>query len=336
MVKEDQPMKTWLSRFLVSLSVALFLLGTAANVEAQIGPKITTTADGNPDCRECHWPVYIAWEQSSHGQGLSCGQCHLGEQDNHAREGHWTQGGPQECMSCHTTGYDPETDSWEEGSIHCKACHSPINPEHPEEPMPTDRTAELCGTCHIEAHFEWRVSAHGQSDVACVSCHSQHTTSLKAATVTEQCATCHEILAAGFAHSAHDEEGLSCADCHLATFEGPITEGRAKRNHTFAVALDTCTACHGAQMHDGMEKADAARLIQVRAEPMDAMSSSINAAVTDTPKAANPYGYIIAGGITAGLGIGGVGLGMVIVVGPRLSLWINGIRSKRKRGDSNE
>ena len=332
-------LKLWLARFLIGLFVILALTGTISVVVAeppeQIGPTITTTGNGDPDCRECHWPVYLAWERSTHGKGLSCGQCHLGDQDNHAREGHWTQGGPQECMGCHTTGYDPETDSWDEDSIHCTACHSPINPLHPLQPMPTDQTADLCGTCHIEAHFEWRVSEHGIAGVTCVSCHSQHTTSLKTASVAELCITCHETISEGYAHSTHNQEGLTCADCHLATFEGPIAEGMAKRNHTFAVALETCMACHGLDLHNPADKEEVAKLIQTRIEPLDAMSSNVNATVSETPQAASPLGMILAGGVTAGLGIGGVGLGIVVVVGPRLSRWYGRIRRK-KSGASHE
>lgn len=288
------------------------------------------------DCRECHWAVYIAWEQSTHGKGLSCGQCHLGDQDNHAREGHWAQGGPQECMGCHTTGYNPETDSWEEDDIHCTACHSPINPNHPEEPMPTDRSADLCGTCHIEAFFEWRVSAHGKADVACVNCHSQHTTSLKTDTVPHLCATCHEIISDGYAHSAHGNEGLSCADCHLATSEGPATEGMAKRNHTFTVALETCIACHGFQLHNPQVDEEAAKIIQVHPDKVDAMASNINSEVSETPKGGSPYGFIIAGVIAAGLGIGGIGLGMVTVIGPRMNHWYGRFRQNHKQGVSHD
>ncbi len=338
-------MKTWTARFSLGLVVILILLAAVivspakADPPQQIGSPMTSSSEesADPDCRECHWPVYIGWEQSTHGQGLSCGQCHLGDQNNHAREGHWSQGGPQECMGCHTTGYDPETDSWEEGSIHCKACHSPITQNHPDEPMPTDRSAELCGTCHIEAHFEWRASAHGDAGVTCIDCHSQHTTSLKEETVTAQCAACHEIITDGFSHSAHNAEGVSCIDCHLAAIEGPITEGMAKRNHTFSVALETCTACHGFQLHNAKEEVtDSAKVIQVRAEPVDAMASSVNADVSAVPEPASPYGFIVAGSVTAGLALGGLALGMVMVIGPKMSRLGGRIRSKLNRGGRDE
>ena len=160
-------------------------------------------------------------------------------------------------------------------------------------------------------------------------------TSLKTESVAELCVTCHEILSEGYAHSTHNQEGLTCADCHLATFEGPIAEGMAKRNHTFAVALETCMACHGLDLHSPADKEEVAKLIQVRAEPLDAMSSSVDAAVSETPQAANPVGFVVAGGVTVGLGIGGVGLGIVTVIGPRLGRWYGRIRRK-KSGASHE
>ncbi len=318
-------MKGWIFRLLGIIAILPALLFLVNSTRAQEPFPHNLPIDEKEvdvtNCRECHWPVYVVWESSTHGQALSCGQCHLGDQDNHAREGHWTQGGPQECMSCHTTGYDPVTDTWEEGNIHCTACHSPINENHPEEPMPTDRSAELCGMCHIEAHFEWRVSEHGQADVSCISCHSQHATQLKIENVTEQCATCHDILTDGYTHSSHFENGLSCADCHLATYEGPVTEGRAKRNHTFSVALATCTACHGEALHNA-PSGGAAEIMHSPGNELafaDAMASNVKAEVSIEPPRANPLGLFALGSISTGVGIGGVGVGLAAVIFPRLS-----------------
>src|SRR5574341_199559 len=152
-------MKRWIIRFLVGSFIASlwFLFSTQwahrslAAQETAPTPTVTPTSNA-PDCRNCHWDIFVDWEGSKHGKGLSCGQCHLAsQQNNHARFGHGAQGGPQQCMACHTTGYDATTDTWSEENVHCSACHSPIEKDHPDKPMPISRSVELCGKCHIQA-----------------------------------------------------------------------------------------------------------------------------------------------------------------------------------------
>lgn len=292
---------------LVTLSLAL-ILTTGVNA-ASLGQD-EPPEPAAPDCRECHWDIYLTWEQSAHGRGLSCGQCHLADQDNHARQGHGAQGGAQECMDCHTTGYDASTDTWEEDDIHCSACHTPIATNHPDEPMPTDRSDALCGQCHIQAHFEWQASKHGQAGVVCVACHNQHATSLKDKSVSEECEHCHGERVVGFSHSGHSDEGLSCADCHLAPLDNPLGEGNAKRDHSFDVELETCTACHAYQLHNGTETAEEQHDVQLAsATELDAMSSSMTAEVTAEPAPVNPFFLAM---VTGGLGLAA---GTVVTVG---------------------
>ena len=274
-----------------------------------------------PDCRECHWDIFVTWEESAHGRGLSCGQCHLAnQQDNHARLGHGAQGGPQQCMGCHTTGYDPVTDTWQEDDIHCSACHQPLEPDHPNKPMPIDRSVELCGKCHIQARFEWEVSTHGQLGVACVSCHNQHKTSLRADSdnVSDQCATCHESRTSSYADTAHAQKGISCGECHLAPLEGPLGEGNAKRNHTFEVDLATCVSCHTEQLHkkgQAAESPDAS--LAMSNEPVDAMASGVTAPVSAQPDPVYPLGFM-----SLALSVG-IGLGMVATI------WLNRLDARR-------
>ncbi len=264
-----------------------------------------------PDCRKCHQSIYTIWEESAHGRGLSCGQCHLANDENHARQGHGAQGGAKECMACHTTGYDPIADTWEEDNIHCIACHAPVQINHPNMPMPTNRSEELCGQCHIQARFEWQNSQHGRAGVACISCHSQHRTSLKSDSVIDQCASCHHTFTDGFSHSTHNSEGLSCADCHLAPIEGPVGEGSAKRDHTFDVDVSVCVSCHMNGLHDDGQATIVAITFQNNKRiPLNAMSSSVNAEVSEQPPEINPFGVMALIGICLGV----IGGGLVTAV----------------------
>ena len=263
-----------------------------------------------PDCRECHWDIYLIWEESTHGKGLSCSECHLAvsEENNHARSGHGAQdGGSTECMTCHTTGYNVETDTWSEGNIHCTACHSPIPPTHPEEPAPTNRSSDLCGQCHIQANFEWQVSTHGLSNVSCVDCHNQHRASLKTPTndIENQCASCHQTLEAGFTRSMHAEEGISCADCHLAPLGNvSLAGGNARLNHTFEVDINACMQCHLETLHAPKDNHEEG-IDLTEASEIDAMTSAVDVEVNAEPPESNPENFMAFAtvfGVGAGMG----------------------------------
>ncbi|NIP43067.1 MAG: hypothetical protein GWO08_01725 [Gammaproteobacteria bacterium] len=307
-------MKHYMKLSFYAWSVALFLvLVCALPTSAQtVEPEdIPRDKDGDPDCRECHWETFLDWEHSSHGKGLSCPECHLSD-ENHARLGHGSQGGAEDCMFCHTTGYNAIDDTWEEDNIHCKACHTPVEVNHPNIPMPTNRSGALCGGCHIQAFFEWQESEHHNAEVACIDCHSQHTTDLRFNEAIETCAQCHLSLVEEFHHSGHETAGITCADCHLTPLEGPIGSGSAKLDHTFMVELNTCTACHLEELHGSKQagvSTDDNHLIAESINP-DPMTSSVDVEVTQVPRSANPLTFITFFGLIA--------LGMTIIRYPSL------------------
>lgn len=308
--------RKFISSLLMVAAIVLFMLITGRFtpiIVAAQAPVSTPTPNGTsgPDCRECHWDIFVDWEGSKHGKGLSCGQCHLAnKQESHARLGHGAQEGPQQCMGCHTTGYNPTTDTWREDNVHCTACHFPMEPGHPDKPMPTDRSVELCGKCHIQARFEWEVSKHGLAGVACVNCHNQHKTSLRAEgdQISEECAICHESRTAGFAQSVHAHEGINCGDCHLANLEGPIGEGNAKRNHTFDVDVKTCVACHAKTLHNSPNAGTRQPVGPIMPlESSDSMSSAVTNEVSEESPPPSPFGFVALAGAV------GIGIGMVVM-----------------------
>ena len=321
-------MNRYLKQIVLAWNIALILvlfsvLPSAAQIVTP--DEIPRDKDGDPDCRECHWETFLDWEHSIHGQGLSCAQCHLSDQQDHARAGHGSQGGPEDCMGCHTTGYNPEDDTWQEDNIHCKACHTPVELNHPDDPMPTNRSGELCGGCHIQAFFEWQESEHRIAEVACIDCHSQHTTELRFVDAIETCAHCHQSRVEEFEHSGHEAAGVNCASCHLAPLDGPIGSGSAKLNHTFIVELKTCTACHLEELHAGKQTSvtgtgtedDHASTDSI---VIDAMASSTTAGVNQLPRGANPLQF------AAFVGLILIGIGLTL--GPSLLKWLPRLRKK--------
>jgi predicted CXXCH cytochrome family protein len=275
-------MKKWILRLLIGLLFAFpFGMVTTYWVQAGESPDL----DGNPDldCQTCHPAFYASWETSHHGQAMA---------DPEFEAAWQAEGKKPECLVCHTTGYDAMTNTWLADGITCEACHTPINANHPKEPMPSDRSAALCGTCHQETMFEWQVSRHRETELDCVDCHGQHSTSLKTDDANALCANCHRERASNFAHTAHSEEGLGCADCHLGPASGQTGEGHAVRDHSFHVQLATCNACHAYQMHDPTDVH-----MDTHTEPeikeFDAMAAVESAGVTPDPSPVSPIYYAL-------------------------------------------
>lgn len=271
---------------------------------------LPTTARQGLNCSGCHAELFDAWEQGAHGQAAT----------SPAFTQAWqSRGEPSECMACHTTGYDPTTESWQEEGVTCAACHHPAAEGHPEEPMPVAREAETCGTCHTEAYFEWQASQHGKVDLACASCHDPHAASMKAADVSTLCAACHGTTVSTYAHSQHYAQGQTCADCHLAPTGAAAGEGHAQRNHTFAVDLSTCTACHAYQLHS----AGGDTPTEPTTEPMS-MISAVDLETSGSPEPVSPLGFSVLAGLA------GMAGGMILA--PWLERWYRRMRGEDERG----
>lgn len=267
-----------------------FAVGEAGRT-AQDGPVRT-------DCLECHESFVIHWEQSGHG---------LAGSDPVFREAWEERDSPEECLSCHVTGYDATTGEWEADGIACSVCHSEPTGPHPETVMPTDPSSRLCGSCHVETEAEWRVSAHGQGEMACVRCHSPHTTDLKIGNMRDLCTTCHNDEGHFYAYTSHAQEGLLCTDCHLRVSDSPVGEGHGQRVHTFTVDLETCNQCHGEGMHLPADESVVSSDVVVPANyPIGDFQSRLGLAteVNGEPTAApaQPLNYLIIAVVGIGFG----------------------------------
>ena len=273
----------------VALSLT-FAVGEAGRT-GQEGPIRT-------DCLECHESVVLHWEQSGHG---------LAGSEPAFLEAWEEQGSPAECLSCHVTGYDEATGEWETDGIACSVCHSQPSGPHPETVMPTDPSSRLCGSCHTETEAQWRVSAHGQGEMACIRCHNPHTTGLKVGNMRDLCTTCHSAEGHFYAYTGHAQEGLLCTDCHLRVSDSPAGEGHAQRMHTFAVDLQTCNECHGEGMHmPADESVVSGDSVAWTTYPPDGAlelpgaKSDVNGEPTPSP--AQPLNYLIIAVVGIGFG----------------------------------
>jgi len=296
-------MKKWTVRILIGLIFAFpFGLATTFWVQAEAD----TAVDGNPelDCQTCHPAFYASWENSHHGMAMI----------DPAFEVSWrSQGEQPECLICHTTGYNAESNTWIADGITCEACHNPIEENHPNQPMPSDRSASLCGTCHQETLFEWQVSAHRETNLVCVDCHGQHSTTLKSEDAESLCSNCHRERASNFGHTSHSQEGMTCADCHLGPTGGETGEGHAARDHSFNVRLSTCNSCHAYQMHDPTD----VHLDEPSEPNVDAMASVEIAGVSPDPAPISPIYYALLSAL--------IGMAFGLVVSPWIEKWYHKI-----------
>jgi len=304
-------MKKWSLRLIVSLLFAIpfGMVSTFwVRAESNIGPQ------GNIDlnCQSCHPAFYTSWENSHHGQAMT---------DPLFEEAWLAQDKKPECLMCHTTGYDPETNTWLADGITCEACHSPLEVNHPIQPMPSDRSASLCGTCHQETLFEWQVSSHRETNLACVDCHGQHSTTLKAEDSDSLCSNCHRERASNFGHTSHSQEGLTCADCHLGPTGGETGEGHAARDHSFNVRLSTCNSCHAYQMHDPTD----VHLDEPTDLVLDAMASVETAGVSIDPSPVSPIYYALLSAL--------IGMAFGLLVSPWIEKWYRKISPDIVKGD---
>jgi formate-dependent nitrite reductase cytochrome c552 subunit len=255
----------------------------------QTNPDTETAYAQGSECSSCHSEFHNAWLGSAHANSVA---------DPIFQEAWQAVGSSGSCLSCHTTGYDMVTGLWEVGNVACEACHSPVSDGHPNEPMPSDRSGKLCGECHNETYFEWQISKHRQTDLACVDCHDPHATGLKTDEPSTLCSTCHRTRSSNFGHTQHSEVGLTCADCHLETLEGEVGEGHSKRSHTFTVELTTCNSCHAYQMHDPVEVHP-----DTSSTEIDALAAVDTLVVSAEPNPTSPMGFAMLSGLV-GMGSG--------------------------------
>jgi DmsE family decaheme c-type cytochrome len=152
----------------------------------------------------------------------------------------------------HAMATDPRTPT-------CVTCHGPSR-THVSKPsdnkpdrvfgkkasQPVSDLNAACLTCHQKdaRRALWGGSQHETADLACSSCHTNHTNKDKAlarVSQTDLCLTCHKAQRSEMARPSHHpvpEGKMTCSDCH--NVHGSAGPKLAKRESTNA----TCYTCH--------------------------------------------------------------------------------------------
>jgi DmsE family decaheme c-type cytochrome len=173
------------------------------------------------------------------------------------------------CIECHDA--EDLADSSRHAHSHpkdarapgCVTCHgpSPTHVKKPPElkqrprpditfgkksPSPVAQRNATCHSCHSkdQKRMLWAGSQHEAADIACDTCHRNHTNNdkvLARATEAETCYACHKEQRTQMARPSHHpvpEGKMSCSDCH--NVHGSAGPKLARRDST----NDTCFSCH--------------------------------------------------------------------------------------------
>ena len=185
-----------------------------------------------------------AWAGVDAAASAACVKCHdaedLPESSRHAHSAAKDPRAPT-CVTCH--GASPTHVNKPSG---VKERPSPDRVFRKNSPVAASELNGACLGCHQKdaKRALWGGSQHESSDLACSSCHKNHTSNdkvLARATQTEVCFSCHKEQRTQMAKPSHHpvpEGKMSCSDCH--NVHGSAGPKLAKRDST----NDTCYTCH--------------------------------------------------------------------------------------------
>jgi hypothetical protein len=225
----------------VSLLLALAVLPAAvmAQDDAEAPADEGETETYTQGCAECHIDTVTAWQDGVHAHAFS----------NETFQEAWQENGSDSaCLACHTTGYQPFSGEYTHANITCEACHGQTPADHPDEPLSVEPGLEVCAECHTTTYHEWSISAHGEAELACTSCHNPHPQGVRFGSTNELCMNCHKAEdLQSYAHDTHAEEDCTSCHWHRGEFdraEHVLTGALSPSGHDAQVETLACLDCH--------------------------------------------------------------------------------------------
>jgi DmsE family decaheme c-type cytochrome len=174
--------------------------------------------------------------------------------------------GQDTCVTCHQ-GFDTTINATKHGFVKnartpaaaqgCETCHGP-GEAHVQDPakvkpkqfdkLSAKAVSDTCTTCHNRGqHAFWQGSQHEARNVACVSCHSVHSSKslkaqLKAPDQLKLCVNCHRDKVAKLEKSGHmpvREGKMECTSCH-----NPHGSTNVRLLRVGNSVNEACASCH--------------------------------------------------------------------------------------------
>lgn len=261
------------------------------------------------DCATCHVDIVSTWQEGTHAQAFA---------DPIFQEAWEKQDNNSECLACHTTGYVAYSGEYTHEGVTCEACHGVTPANHPAEPVAINKGAEACADCHSTTFNEWQMSAHGDQQLACTTCHNPHPQQLRFEDANTLCLNCHDEAARDdYVHLTHVQQ--ECVDCHwhrgdredlLAHYE---TGNLFPTGHEAMVETVSCVSCHaeisetgiveeGEEIRDelGLTSAHPLHEARVRIEELESEVHTLEA------QGANTSSLRLAQGFVLGIALGGI------------------------------
>jgi len=226
--------------FVLMFSTSVFGVGIqliSAQDDPTLVPSPEATSEVSQTCSECHIDITVNWEASAHAQAFHSDGFQTALSD----------GAGDSCYECHTTGYMPFNGEYNHEGVTCEACHGETPADHPDEPVVVVPGLDVCATCHEITYQEWEMSAHGNEEIPCTSCHDPHGQALRFETAEALCVNCHQEERTDYAHISHEAE--SCTNCHWhrGTFDTElhlVTGDLSASGHDAHVETLACIDCH--------------------------------------------------------------------------------------------
>jgi len=268
------------------------------------------------DCAQCHLDIMQGWQTSAHALAFS---------DPLFQESWSAQQNNPVCLGCHTTGYKASEGTYAHAGVSCEACHGQTPENHPPAPMLVDPGVEVCADCHTTTLQEWKLSGHGEQQLACTTCHKPHPQTLRFETANELCLNCHQDGTAApyepttFAHQTHVDQ--SCTDCHWFrpdpedVAEHLVSGNLFPTGHTAHVETTSCTTCHAEEVLTSGATEEAPEMVEpqftsanpaleaeVRIKELESEVDTVKA------QAANNSALRVLQGVIVGTALGGIAI----------------------------
>lgn len=239
------------SQIAMLIAVCCFFVGIQASAQDTPPAETPYTTEAYVQgCEECHIDVVADWQDSDHAMTFH----------TEAFQSAIADGADDSCYACHTTGYTAFNGEYHYEGITCEACHGLTPENHPDEPISVEPGLNICADCHATTYHEWEMSAHGNAEMPCTSCHNPHEQALRFGNAEALCLNCHgDEERTDYVHVSHETEDCVSCHWHKGMFDAEthlVTGELFPSGHEAQVETVSCIECHSELDDDALIDGD--------------------------------------------------------------------------------